>query len=167
MASPQLLSYSLTTSAELGWWSGRWTGAYADASEALDWAQEQGQPGLMAYSLSMLLRLDAARGDRQTWQRHDAMLSGRLTVAVPHVRIHAAIARGHLALARGEASGALAALRQAQDIAVHGHLGNPNVVPWAGDLAEAPWPWVAMRRPWRLRPGWMSGPTLPACATQP
>ena len=45
LGSPTILSFGLSISAEIGWWSGQWTTAYADATEALEWATENGQPG--------------------------------------------------------------------------------------------------------------------------
>jgi tetratricopeptide (TPR) repeat protein len=53
LGSPTVLAFALAISAEIGWWSGQWTMAYADATEALQWATENDQPGLLAYGLSM------------------------------------------------------------------------------------------------------------------
>jgi AAA ATPase domain len=64
LGSPTILAFALSISAEIGWWSGQWTTAYADATEALQWATENDHPGLLAYGLSMLSRLDGARGER-------------------------------------------------------------------------------------------------------
>ena len=62
--APATLSLALGLSSELGWWTGRWAAAYADATEALQWAQELNQAGLIGYGLSQLSRIEAARGDR-------------------------------------------------------------------------------------------------------
>ena len=48
LGSPTILAVALAISAEIGWWSGQWTTAYADATEAMQWATENGQPGLLA-----------------------------------------------------------------------------------------------------------------------
>ena len=40
MGAPAILSLALGLSGELGWWTGRWASAYADATEALQWAEE-------------------------------------------------------------------------------------------------------------------------------
>jgi hypothetical protein len=66
LASPTILSFALGISAEVGWWSGQWTTAYVDATEALQWPTENGQPGLLGYGLSMLARIEAARGARES-----------------------------------------------------------------------------------------------------
>ena len=44
--APAILSLALGLSGELGWWTGRWDSAYADATEALQWAEEidRGRP---------------------------------------------------------------------------------------------------------------------------
>ena len=68
LASPTILAFALAISAEIGWWSGQWTTAYADATEALQLATDNGQPGLLAYGLSMLARIEAARGERESCQ---------------------------------------------------------------------------------------------------
>ncbi len=68
LGSPTILAFALAISAEIGWWSGQWTTAYADATEALQWATENDQPGLLGYGLSMLARIEAARGERELCQ---------------------------------------------------------------------------------------------------
>jgi hypothetical protein len=62
--TPAILSLALGLSGELGWWTGQWAAAYADAAESLHWAQEMNQAGLMGYGLSLLARIEAARGAR-------------------------------------------------------------------------------------------------------
>jgi tetratricopeptide (TPR) repeat protein len=52
LASPSILSFALTVSAEVGWWTGRWAAAYADATEALQWSEEHAQPGLIGWTSS-------------------------------------------------------------------------------------------------------------------
>ena len=47
MGAPAILSLALGLSSELGWWTGRWASAYADATEALQWAEELNQAGLI------------------------------------------------------------------------------------------------------------------------
>ena len=43
MGAPAIVSLALGLSSELGWWTGRWASAYADATESLRWAQELNQ----------------------------------------------------------------------------------------------------------------------------
>ncbi len=137
LASPTILSFALGISAEIGWWSGQWTTAYADATEALQWATENSQPGLVGYGLCMLARIEAARGDRESCQarvervRRDVEPRG---VGCMPVYSYAALGLG--ALGAGNLSEAAAELQQAWELGCHQGMNNPNVVPMAGDLAE-------------------------------
>jgi tetratricopeptide (TPR) repeat protein len=70
MGAPAMLSLALGLSSELGWWTGQWAPAVADATESLQWAQELNQAGLIGYSLSQLSRIEAARGDRERCEAH-------------------------------------------------------------------------------------------------
>jgi DNA-binding NarL/FixJ family response regulator len=138
MGAPAILSLALRLSSELGWWTGRWAAAYADATEALHWAQETNQAGLIGYGLSQLSRIEAARGDRERCEGHveraqrDVELRG-----VGFLAVHSAAALGLCALSRGELAAAIDHLECAWDVGQAGGLGNPNVVPFSGDLAEA------------------------------
>ena len=62
MGAPAILSLALGLSGELGWWTGRWASAYADATEALQWAEEMNQVGLIGYALSQLSRIAGRPG---------------------------------------------------------------------------------------------------------
>jgi DNA-binding CsgD family transcriptional regulator len=138
LGSPTILSFALCLSAEIGWWSGRWTTAYADAAEALQWSSENGQPGLVGQSLSMLDRLDAARGDRASCEAH--VDRGRREVeprGVGCMPVHSLAALGLAALSVGDLADAVTKLQQSWDLACGLGVGNPDVVPMAGDLAEA------------------------------
>jgi len=136
--APAILSLALGLSSELGWWTGRWAAAYADATESLQWAQEMNQVGLIGYGLSQLSRIEAARGDRERceehveWARRDIEPQG-----VGCLAAYNAAALGLCALSRGELAVAIDHLERAWDAGQAEELGNPNVVPFAGDLAEA------------------------------
>lgn len=138
MGAPAILSLALGLSGELGWWTGRWASAYADATEALQWAQEVNQVGLIGRALSQLSRIAAARGDREQCQEHverarqDAERWGVGCLAVCN-----AAALGLCALSCGDLATAIDHLERAWDTAQAAGLGNPNVIPVAGDLAEA------------------------------
>jgi DNA-binding CsgD family transcriptional regulator len=136
MGAPAIASLALGLSGELGWWTGRWASAYADATESLQRAREIGQAGLIGYGLTRLARIEAARGDRERCEEHVQQarreVEPRGTSAVGH-----AAALGLCALSRGELTTAIDHLEQAWDTGLAGRLGNPNVVPFAGDLAEA------------------------------
>jgi DNA-binding CsgD family transcriptional regulator len=138
LGSPTILSFALCLSGEIGWWSGQWTTAYADAAEALQWSSENGQPGLVGHSLSMLDRIDAARGDRASCEAH--VDRGRREVeprGVGCMPVHSLAALGLAALSVGDLADAVAVLEQSWDLACGLGVGNPDVVPMAGDLAEA------------------------------
>ena len=138
VGAPAILSLGLGLSGELGWWTGRWDSAYADATEALQWAEEMNQVGLIGHALSQLSRITAARGDHERCQEH-VERAGR--DVEPHgvgcLAVCSPAALGLCALSRGDLMTAIDHLECAWDAAQAAGLGNPNVVPFAGDLAEA------------------------------
>jgi DNA-binding CsgD family transcriptional regulator len=137
LGSPTILAFALAISAEIGWWSGQWTNAYADATEALQWATENDQPGLLAYGLSMLSRLEGARGERDLCQAH--INKARRDVeprGVGCVPVYG-YSLGLTALGDCELYDAADRLQQAWGLALRLGINNPNVFPIAGDLAEA------------------------------
>jgi DNA-binding CsgD family transcriptional regulator len=138
LASPTILAFALAISAEISWWTGHWATAYADATEALQWATENGQPGLLGYGLSMLARIDAARGERESCRARVEHVRREVEprgVGCMPVYNHAAL--GLAALSAGDLSDATIKLQQAWDLSSSQGMNNPNVVPMAGDLAEA------------------------------
>jgi DNA-binding CsgD family transcriptional regulator len=137
LASPTMLAFALAVSAEIGWWSGQWATAYADATEAMQWATENDQPGLLAYGLAMLARIEAARGERESCQAHISKAQREIEPrGVGLVPIYG-YSRGLAALGAGELSDACDSLQEAWDLASRQGIDNPNVFPIAGDLAEA------------------------------
>jgi DNA-binding CsgD family transcriptional regulator len=137
LGSPTILAFALAISGEIGWWSGQWTTAYADATEALQWATENGQPGLLAYGLSMLSRIEAARGERELCQ---ARIESAQREVEPRGVGCAPIygySLGLAALGAGELYDAAERLQEAWELALRQGINNPNVFPIAGDLAEA------------------------------
>ena len=138
VGAPAILSLALGLSRELGWWTGRWNSAYADATEALQWAEEMNQVGLIGQALSQLSRITAARGDHERCQEH--VERARRDVE-PHgvgcLAVCNPAALGLCALSRGDLMTAIDHLECAWDAAQAAGMGNPNVVPFAGDLAEA------------------------------
>ena len=138
MGAPGIVSLALGLSSELGWWTGRWSSAYADAAESLRRAEETDQAGLIGYGLARLARIEAARGDRERCEEHvrrsrrDAEPGGLNSLAAGH-----AAALGLCALSCGDLTTAIDHLELAWDTGPAGRLGNPNVVPFAGDLVEA------------------------------
>ena len=149
--TPAILSLALGLSGELGWWTGRWDSAYADATEALQWAEEMNQVGLIGRALSQLSRITAARGDHERCQEH--VERARRDVE-PHgvgcLAIYNPAALGLCALSCGDLAAAIDHLERAWDAGQAAGLGNPNVVPFAGDLAEALARAGAAERAWEI-----------------
>jgi DNA-binding CsgD family transcriptional regulator/tetratricopeptide (TPR) repeat protein len=138
MGAPVILSLALGLSSELGWWTGRWASAYADATESLQWAQEMSQVGLIGYGLSQLSRIEAARGERELCEEHVHQAHRDVEPrGVGCLAVYNAAALGLCALSCGELGVAIDHLERAWDVGQAEGLGNPNVVPFAGDLAEA------------------------------
>ena len=132
-----ILSLALRMSSELGWWTGRWATAYADATEALQWAGEMNQPGLIGHALAQLSRIAAARGDRERCEEHVERARQDIEpYGVGCLAVSNAAALGLCALSRGDLTMAIDHLERAWDAGQAAGLGNPNVVPFAGDLAE-------------------------------
>jgi DNA-binding CsgD family transcriptional regulator/tetratricopeptide (TPR) repeat protein len=138
LASPPILAFALAISAEIGWWSGQWTTAYADATEALQWATENGHPGLLGYGLSMLARIEAARGEREACQaRVDQVRREVEARGIGSMPVYNYAALGLASLSGGDLCDAATNLQQAWDLSSRQGMNNPNVVPMAGDLVEA------------------------------
>jgi ATP/maltotriose-dependent transcriptional regulator MalT len=138
MGGPAILSLALGLSSELGWWTGQWAPAVADATESLQWAQELNQAGLIGYGLSLLSRIEAARGDRERCEAHVERARREIEPrGVGCLAVYNAAALGLCALSCGELAAAVEHLERAWAVGEAEGLGNPDVVPFAGDLAEA------------------------------
>jgi DNA-binding CsgD family transcriptional regulator len=136
--APAILAIALGARSELGWWSGQWAMAYADAVESLQWAEETGQTSSIGYSLSQLARIDAARGEQgRCTERVDRAYRDVELRGVGCLAIYNAAALGLSALGHGDVKAATDHLERAWLVARTEGLDNPNVVPFAGDLAEA------------------------------
>ncbi|OLT00530.1 hypothetical protein BJF90_35055 [Pseudonocardia sp. CNS-004] len=136
--APMTLAATLTTCAQLGWWTGTWTQGYADGAEALRWAEELEQLGIVGVAEVNLGRIDAARGDSarcrlrmdRARQAADAYELGSMEVYVPAVL-------GLDALGSGSTDEAVDHLDRAWTAARASGLACPTAVPFAGDLIEA------------------------------
>jgi DNA-binding CsgD family transcriptional regulator len=133
---PALLPYALLARCEVGMWS-RWPMARADATEALRWAAELGQPAMTGHALVQLARLDALRGDftdcRERVAQYERWCGGRLRGAA----LFARGALGTSAFAAGDPEAARTHLEAAFAMADEMGLVNPSLMPWVADLAEA------------------------------
>lgn len=133
--SRSLLAVALAVRSDLAYRAGRWMSAQADAVEAVKAAEPNGS---VAFGLIALARLDAVRGE-------DAACGERLArsrrEAGPYgidlrLLLEPAV-EGLAALGAGEPAAALEPLEAAWAQALADGVGNPNVVPFAADLAEA------------------------------
>jgi DNA-binding CsgD family transcriptional regulator len=132
-----VLPWALTLLAELDFRTGRWIAAYAGASEAVRIADEMGQNTTLAFSLSVLARVEAAQG-----RAPDAISHADRAIELAQRGINAAVAfaassLGLLELGRGRHGQAIVHLeRVGLGIAERG-LRETSVVQWTPDLIEA------------------------------
>ena len=133
-----ILSAALGFRCEQGWWTGRWSAAYADATEGLAWAEELRQDHGVSFLESWLARIDAARGDdarcRERMDRAQQIAGG---LAIGCIEVYVPASLGFAALTAGDLETAADHLQRAWSAALRGGLGNPNIVPVIGDLLEA------------------------------
>jgi DNA-binding NarL/FixJ family response regulator len=138
LGSPSILSYALAVSGETWWWTGDWTAAAADATESYGWAVEYDQPALIGYSMSILARIEASRGDADACRTHcEQSVRDLEPRGVGAIRTYADHSLGLAALSVGDLPTAVHRLTASWQAAVAQGMGNPVVVPAAGDLAEA------------------------------
>jgi DNA-binding CsgD family transcriptional regulator len=136
--SPSLLALALAVRSDLGHRTGDWAAAEADALESITVAGRMTPNGVIAFGLLALARLEAARGGKD---RCAALLARSRKEAGPfgvdlRLLLEPAI-RGLAALTAGEPGAALEPLESAWAHAESGGVGNPGVVPFLADLAEA------------------------------
>ena len=138
IGAPQVLAYALVVRAELDWWAGRWPAAYADATEAVEWAEEVGQAGSRAFGLTFLARVEGVRGDATGCRAHseEATRIAR-SLGIESLAVYAAAALGGGALAAGEPATAAAHLARARRLCETQGVECLAVVPFAGDLVRA------------------------------
>ena len=136
--SPSLLAVTLAVRSDLGYRTGGWVAAQADAVESIAVAGRTTPNGVIAFGLLALARLDAVRGGGE---RCAELLARSRKEAGPfgvdlRLLLEPAV-RGLAALTAGEPGAALEPLESAWSHAEDSGVGNPNVVPFAADLAEA------------------------------
>jgi DNA-binding CsgD family transcriptional regulator len=86
----------------------------------------------------MLARIEAARGERESCQARVDKSRGEVEAqGVGCMPLYNYAALGLAALSAGDVSDAAVKLQQAWDLSSRQGMNNPNVVPMAGDLAEA------------------------------
>ena len=133
-----MLSQTLVLRADLGYRTGRWPAALADATEALALARDAGQSIHSAYALAMLAILEAARGDEERARAdatHAMALGRRHGLRV--VDECAAFALAACELAQGRPEAALEQLEPLAAAVAKTGRGEPAIVLWPADLIEA------------------------------
>ncbi|MDX3848358.1 LuxR C-terminal-related transcriptional regulator [Streptomyces europaeiscabiei] len=133
-----VLGFTLAVRGELETRIGQWAPARGDLTEALRWAEELGQLTCVSYALYCLARLEALRGDRVECEEHVARARRECgAYGIGCQEFHMTAVLGLSALAHGDHDAAADQLEQTLSLAVEQGIGNPEVVPFAADLAEA------------------------------
>jgi len=137
-AAPAALPYALAARSDVDRWTGHWATAYADATEALRWAEELHQVGSLAYSLGCLARLDALRGDRASCEARIRRVRREAgPYGIGAAEIHDTGILGLAALGCGDYESAAQHLADCLALVQAHGLGNPLAAPFAPDLADA------------------------------
>ncbi|WP_443031836.1 LuxR C-terminal-related transcriptional regulator [Streptomyces sp. CA-210063] len=133
-----VLGFTLAVRGELETRIGQWASARGDLTEALRWAEELGQLTCVSYALYCLARLEALRGDRVECEEHVARARRECgAYGIGCQEFHMTAVLGLSALAYGDHDAATDQLEQTLSLAIEQGIGNPEVVPFAADLAEA------------------------------
>ena len=167
-SAPGVLALALAVRSELDFWTGRWSAAYADACESLQWAEELGQASVLGYSLTVLARIEAARGDRQLCEtRIDQSRRSVGPHGIAWMRLPEQAILGFAALTDDELPTAIEHLESAWEFARDHGVGHPGISPFVPDLVEAHLLCGHEERAWELlawleeRAGW-TGLSYPA-----
>ena len=133
-----LLPFQLSWLALAQWRVGKWPAAYANAHDGLALAEETGWRTQLPHSLTALATIEAAMGRAESCREHaaQAVALGR-QAGVAIIEAHAAIALALLELGTGDAVAAARHLEFVAGFAADHELGDPVLLNWAGDLAEA------------------------------
>ena len=137
-SAPGVLRLVLAFRSELDFRLGRWSEAYAHATEALRLAREAGSGTELAYSLTCLARMDAAQG-RETDCR-DHVTEAQEVFAdrgIASTLSYGQAALGLLELGLGHVEPAIEQLEMVAALNAEQGLAHPNVIPWRPDLVEA------------------------------
>ncbi|MEU6364904.1 AAA family ATPase [Streptomyces sp. NPDC046931] len=133
-----VLAFTLAVRGELETRIGQWASARGDLTESLRWAEELGQLTCVSYTLYGLARLEALRGDRVAVEEHVAHARRECgTHGIGCQEFHLTAVLGLAALTHGDHETAAGQLEQTLALAREQGVGNPEVVPFASDLAEA------------------------------
>lgn len=132
------LPYALAMHSELDFRRGRWSKAYADASESVPLAEQTNAPVLAPYGLVCLARLEAGQGREVDCREHverALAIADRLGIAGVPGYAHAAL--GLLELGLGNLEAAVVQLERVRESCTRYGIGEPTVAQSEADLVEA------------------------------
>ena len=132
------LPQALHPLAELDFRVGRWVPALAEVYEAISLFEETGQPTERGFACATAARIEAALGlDVESREHAREAFAADSASGLLIAGAYASAALGLLALGRGDAEAAIAALAAVERIVREGEVGEPWLVHWAPDLIEA------------------------------
>jgi DNA-binding CsgD family transcriptional regulator len=128
-----VIAQALGARAELELREGDWLAAYSDAVEALRWAESVRCVTSLPHALTVLARIDAARGEAgRCGERLDRVRRESAGHGPDRVAVSLPAALGFAALSAAGFEAAAAHLGAAWTAAERGGLDGPGVVPFAG-----------------------------------
>jgi DNA-binding CsgD family transcriptional regulator len=132
------LPYALAAVSELGFRTGEWGQAYADAAEAAELGADFSTESDLCYALVCAGRIEAAMGAAQPCRAHiDRALSLSGPAGEESITTYAAAALGLLELGLANYAHATAQLARAASLVARHELGDPNVIQWRPDFIES------------------------------
>ena len=138
-----VLGFASAIHADIDWRIGRW--AFARANAAIDIEQNAArQPGNAFFGHAVLARVEAGLGLYESAEASAvAALEQSRRIGMHMLETWARAALGFLALTQGDFAGTIAQLEPVWEMFDAGSVGDPGVLWWQGDLAEA---YVALGR---------------------
>jgi DNA-binding CsgD family transcriptional regulator len=136
-SAPALLPYGLLSVSDLHFRVGRWAAAYAAGTEAVELAEQTGQPNDQGYTLCVLARVEAGLGRERHCRAHLARANHLIDQCGTEIlRDHVAAALGFLELGHGR-DAAIPALEDLARITEERPAADPEILQWESDLVEA------------------------------
>ena len=132
------LSYPLSVRAQIAFRRGHWDAAYADAVEAVRAAEETGQHTMLAYALQMLAEAEGGMGRLEQARQHaNAALVLARDTETPVFGPYARATLAAVALAEGDAEGAIGEYERARRDLVGIGMSSPGELFWTVELVDA------------------------------
>jgi DNA-binding CsgD family transcriptional regulator len=137
-SAPGAMPFPLGALAYVNYWTGRWTRAYAEATEAVELARETGQLNFLGFSLCALAHVEAGLGRGDMCRRHAAEALGiAQQLGADTLLIYIGAARMLAALGDGAIEEAIAAGEPVASLYEERGYAEPAMAQWHGDLVEA------------------------------